>query len=519
MRRIALLGVLVAIPVLLAAAPAGACGGLVGENGTIQLTRTTTLAAYHDGVERYVTSFEFSGAGQGGRLDRAAARRADRRSSAAATGRCSGSSARSRRRCRDAAFARRRRRRRPRPQVLLETKIDALDITVLKGGGDAVGKWARRPRLPAHARRARGARLLRAAQPDLHGRALRRQPRRATLGQSTRRRHADHGDDPDATSRGCRCASSASVSTSAAGRRRRRVPAHRPAARSCSPAAPASSWPRSERGVDVAARRPALRQGHGLGARPRCGSRYLQRRHAGGRTSTTTSRCRRTPVCCRRHGWWASASPAVPRRRRHRRASRCGRSAAIVGRTARRCRPCSRCVRGAGHVGRRRREAHRQPARRCGRRARVRARGRRHTASSRVVRSGGASGDASPRVLGPGPVTVRLVVRDSHFSPSRVHVRPHTELTFEVVNRDFLNHEFIIGDDEVHARHEAGHEPYHPPKPGEVSIPPHDDGRDDVHRARAGDGAVRLPPPRPLRLRHEGLRDRRRLTRTPTGVS
>src|SRR5687767_8749528 len=45
------------------AGPAGACGGLVGENGTIQLVRTATLAAYHDGVERYVTSFEFVGDG------------------------------------------------------------------------------------------------------------------------------------------------------------------------------------------------------------------------------------------------------------------------------------------------------------------------------------------------------------------------------------------------------------------------------------------------------------------------
>ena len=48
----------------LAATPAVACGGLVGENGTIQLTRTTTLAAYHDGIERYVTSFEFTGQGK-----------------------------------------------------------------------------------------------------------------------------------------------------------------------------------------------------------------------------------------------------------------------------------------------------------------------------------------------------------------------------------------------------------------------------------------------------------------------
>ena len=46
------------------AGPAAACGGLVGENGTIQLQRTTTLAAYHDGVEHYVTSFEFTGEGK-----------------------------------------------------------------------------------------------------------------------------------------------------------------------------------------------------------------------------------------------------------------------------------------------------------------------------------------------------------------------------------------------------------------------------------------------------------------------
>src|SRR5215510_14605808 len=50
-------------PCVLDAAPAAACGGLVGENGTIRLTRTATLAAYHDGVERYVTSFQFTGEG------------------------------------------------------------------------------------------------------------------------------------------------------------------------------------------------------------------------------------------------------------------------------------------------------------------------------------------------------------------------------------------------------------------------------------------------------------------------
>src|SRR5439155_12264083 len=133
-------GGVVAVGVL--AAPAVACGGLVGENGTIQLTRTTTLAAYHDGVERYVTSFEFSGKGKevgsivplpavpqkverGGdwtlqRLEREVAPPIEFDEAAPKALAASATSA----------------------QVILSTKIDALDITVLKGGGDAARNGA-----------------------------------------------------------------------------------------------------------------------------------------------------------------------------------------------------------------------------------------------------------------------------------------------------------------------------------------------------------------------------------------
>jgi hypothetical protein len=134
----------VAVPAIVVAlaVPAGACGGLVGENGTIQLTRTSTLAAYHNGVERYVTSFEFSGQGKevgsitplpgiptkverGGswtlqRLEREVAPPERSLRFALADSSAKASSA----------------------QVILSTKIDALDITILKGGGAAVGKWA-----------------------------------------------------------------------------------------------------------------------------------------------------------------------------------------------------------------------------------------------------------------------------------------------------------------------------------------------------------------------------------------
>ena len=134
-------GLIVAAVVAMTAAPAAACGGLVGENGTIRLSRTTTLAAYHDGVERYVTSFEFTGQGEevgsivplpgvpskverGGdwtlqRLEREVA--PPERFAFAAEDKVANASG---------------------AQVILQTKIDALDITILKGGGTAVGKWA-----------------------------------------------------------------------------------------------------------------------------------------------------------------------------------------------------------------------------------------------------------------------------------------------------------------------------------------------------------------------------------------
>jgi Uncharacterized protein conserved in bacteria (DUF2330) len=139
--RLAVAAALAALLIAAFAGPAAACGGLVGENGTIQLQRTTTLAAYHDGVEHYVTSFEFTGEGKevgsiiplpgvptaverGGswtlqRLEREVAPPEFALAAAPAS-----SSAK------DQA------------QVLYQTQIDALEITILKGGGTEVGKWA-----------------------------------------------------------------------------------------------------------------------------------------------------------------------------------------------------------------------------------------------------------------------------------------------------------------------------------------------------------------------------------------
>ncbi len=63
MRRFGILLPASLLAVLLAATPALACGGLIGPNGAVNLLRTTTLAGYHDGVEHYVTAFQFAGGG------------------------------------------------------------------------------------------------------------------------------------------------------------------------------------------------------------------------------------------------------------------------------------------------------------------------------------------------------------------------------------------------------------------------------------------------------------------------
>ena len=122
------------------ALPALACGGLVAPNGAVRLSRATTFVAWHDGIERYLTAFTYHGdvsnlgwivplpavplkIEEGGawtlqRLNRethpivhspvffAGAQNADS------------------------------------VQVLQQVKIEALNITVLRGSGQAVLDWA-----------------------------------------------------------------------------------------------------------------------------------------------------------------------------------------------------------------------------------------------------------------------------------------------------------------------------------------------------------------------------------------
>jgi len=135
------------------AVPAFACGGLIGPNGAVNLLRTTTFVGYHDGVEHYVTAFQFAGGGGKfgsltplpgvpSNVEKGGSWTLQRLIRETQPIKGFGPVAFA-----DAGSAR------STVEVLLQTKIDALDITVLKGGGAAVGEWATAHgfRLPADA--------------------------------------------------------------------------------------------------------------------------------------------------------------------------------------------------------------------------------------------------------------------------------------------------------------------------------------------------------------------------------
>lgn len=132
---------LLTIGLTLAALPAWACGFLIAENGAVRLARTTTLAAYVDGVEHYVTSFAY----QGGvdsfgsiiplpdvptKVEKAGSwtlQRLGREVRPPSPAEADGGGALT---ARGGA------------EVLMEVQVEALDITVLRGGAQDVLDWA-----------------------------------------------------------------------------------------------------------------------------------------------------------------------------------------------------------------------------------------------------------------------------------------------------------------------------------------------------------------------------------------
>jgi uncharacterized cupredoxin-like copper-binding protein len=71
-----------------------------------------------------------------------------------------------------------------------------------------------------------------------------------------------------------------------------------------------------------------------------------------------------------------------------------------------------------------------------------------------------------------GSETRTIVVRIEHsqFQPSDLSFKRGEAVRFVIRNDDPIDHEFILGDQEVQERHEDGREQEHGAIPGEISI-------------------------------------------------
>ena len=73
---------------------------------------------------------------------------------------------------------------------------------------------------------------------------------------------------------------------------------------------------------------------------------------------------------------------------------------------------------------------------------------------------------------GAGERTVVVTMHHSRFLPAEVRVAPGERVRFVLRNRDPIDHEFILGDAIVQARHEQGRQrQHHGEVPGERSVP------------------------------------------------
>ena len=142
MRKFLFAGMGVAAALVLQAGQALACGGLVAPDGDVRLAKATTFVAWSGGIEHYVTSFAYTGAvvdvgwivplpavptsiteAGAWTLQRLEREFAPPEEFAVAAGAV------------DAAAPE------PEAQVIEQVQVEALDVTVLKGSGQAVIDW------------------------------------------------------------------------------------------------------------------------------------------------------------------------------------------------------------------------------------------------------------------------------------------------------------------------------------------------------------------------------------------
>ncbi len=145
-RRLLLVPALALATTLILAAPAMACGGLVAPGHAEALEKAVTLAAWHDHLEHYVTGFQFAGGadsfgyiiplpGVPTSITKGGSWTLERLQGEIGEGPLAPQN--------HVLFAAEARASAP-VAVLQQVKIEALDITVVRGGGPDVAEWAQK---------------------------------------------------------------------------------------------------------------------------------------------------------------------------------------------------------------------------------------------------------------------------------------------------------------------------------------------------------------------------------------
>ena len=70
-----------------------------------------------------------------------------------------------------------------------------------------------------------------------------------------------------------------------------------------------------------------------------------------------------------------------------------------------------------------------------------------------------------------GAPSLEIQVRYSRFVPAQVTVAAGVPVTFVLRNEDPIDHEWMVGDEEMHEIHRTGTEPIHGDLPTEVFVP------------------------------------------------
>ena len=92
----------------------------------------------------------------------------------------------------------------------------------------------------------------------------------------------------------------------------------------------------------------------------------------------------------------------------------------------------------------------------------------------------GAVGRSEP------PSAVEIRIHFSAYEPASIIVPAGRPVTFVITNADPIDHEWIVGDADVHERHRTGTEPAHDARPTEISVPALTERRTTVTFDRPG---------------------------------